>query len=315
MIGGILMKAEVVKGWPRDNAIRILLKDTDSSQVNAIRRALISDVPKLAITRVNITQGVVENDGQIMESVNVLPDEVLAHRLAMIPIPTFTDDNIYFTENCEECMYKADTEKGCQQCQIIYSLNVQGPAPDSEQQTVTVYAEDLTTVSDQKYDILEEHKRIPLTILSKGQYLELYALARMGRGGAHQKWCPVSGVGFRPLQKAVLNKPKKADVLFSLGLKTSDGKDINAKLFGSNKTIDDINHVFDLEKALHQVGPGTGRDADFDDAITMETVEGSYVLSYETDGSYDPKTAFNLAMNELASRFDNITSDLDKAFA
>ena len=89
------MKAEVVKGWPRDNAIRILLKDTDSSQVNAIRRASDFDVPKLAITRVNITQGVVENDGQIMESVTVLPDEVLAHRLAMIPIPTFTDDNIF----------------------------------------------------------------------------------------------------------------------------------------------------------------------------------------------------------------------------
>ena len=170
-------------------------------------------------------------------------------------------------------------------------------------------------MSDQKYEILEEHKRIPITILSKGQYLELYALARLGRGGAHQKWCPVSGIGFRPLQKAVLNKPKKADVLFNLGLKTSDGKDINAKLFGSNKSIDDVNHIFDLERALHQVGPGTGRDADFDDAITMETVEGSYVLSYETDGSYDPKTAFNLAMGELASRFENITSDLDKAFA
>ena len=117
------MKAKVVDGWPRENAIRIILSDTDSAQVNAIRRALISDVPKLAITRVNITQGVVENDGQILESVNVLPDEVLAHRLAMIPIPTFIDDNIYFTESCEECMYKADTEKGCQQCQIIYSLN------------------------------------------------------------------------------------------------------------------------------------------------------------------------------------------------
>ena len=129
MIGGDLMKAKVVDGWPRDNAIRILLTDTDSSQVNAIRRALISDVPKLAISRVNITQGVVENDGQVMESVNVLPDEVLAHRLAMIPIPTFNDDNISFTEDCEECMYKAESEKGCQQCQIIYSLNVQGPAP------------------------------------------------------------------------------------------------------------------------------------------------------------------------------------------
>jgi len=164
------MKAQVVDGWPRGNAIRVLLTDTDASQVNAIRRAMISDVPKLAISRVNFTQGIVEQDGQIIESVNVLPDEVLAHRLAMIPIPTFTDDNISFVEDCEECMYKPESEKGCQQCQIIYSLNVQGPAKDSEEEFVTVYASDLTTVSDQKYDILEEHKRIPLTILSKGQY-------------------------------------------------------------------------------------------------------------------------------------------------
>jgi len=100
-----------------------------------------------------------------------------------------------------------------------------------------------------------------------------------------------------------------------LGLKTSDGKDMNAKLFGSKKTVEDINHVMDLEKALHQVGPGTGRDADFDDAITIESIEGSYVFSFETDGSYDPKTAFNLAMKELSARFDNLTEDIEKAFA
>ena len=159
------------------------------------------------------------------------------------------------------------------------------------------------------------HKRIPLTILSKGQYLELYALARMGRGDSHQKWAPASGIGFRPQQKAVLNKPKKAEVLFSLGLKTTDGKDINAKLFGKNKTVENVNDVLDLEKALHQVGPGTGRDADFADAITMETIEGAYVFSFESDGSYDPKTTFNLAMDELQSRFENLTVDLEKAFA
>jgi len=307
------MKAEIVEGWPQENAIRILLSETDASQVNAIRRALISDVPKLAISRVNITQGVVESEGQILESVNVLPDEVLAHRLAMLPIPTFSDDGVSFVEECEECMFKAESEKGCQQCQIIYSLNVQGPANDSEEEYITVYAGDLTTVSDQKYDILEIHKRIPLTILSKGQYLELYALARMGRGDSHQKWAPVAGVGFRQQQKAVLNKPKKAEVLFNLGLKTSGGKDINAKLFGSKKIVDNINDTIDIEKALHQVGAGTGRDADFDNAITMEIVEGSYVFSYESDGSYDPKTVFNLAMDELQSRFENITVELEKA--
>ena len=90
------MKAEIVEGWPKENSIRIALSETDASQVNAIRRALISDVPKLAITRVNISQGVVENDGQILESVNVLPDEMLAHRLAMIPVPTYPEEKLDF---------------------------------------------------------------------------------------------------------------------------------------------------------------------------------------------------------------------------
>lgn len=59
-LGGDIMKAQVVDGWPRGNAIRVLLTDTDASQVNAIRRAMISDVLKLAILRVNFTQGIVE---------------------------------------------------------------------------------------------------------------------------------------------------------------------------------------------------------------------------------------------------------------
>lgn len=80
------MDAKIVDGWPRGNEIRILLTNTDSAQVNAIRRALIADVPKLAIHRVDFSQGVnQDNKGEVLESVNVLPDEILAHRLAMIP--------------------------------------------------------------------------------------------------------------------------------------------------------------------------------------------------------------------------------------
>ena len=52
------MKTEIVEGWPQGHEIRILISETDTSQVNAIRRALIADVPKLAITRVDFSQGV-----------------------------------------------------------------------------------------------------------------------------------------------------------------------------------------------------------------------------------------------------------------
>ena len=83
------MKAKIVDGWPKNNRIRIHITDANASEVNSIRRTILSDVPKMAITKVRFEQGIIEEDGKILESVNVLPDEMLAHRLAMIPIPTY----------------------------------------------------------------------------------------------------------------------------------------------------------------------------------------------------------------------------------
>ena len=310
------MDVQIVDGWPRGNEIRILLTNTDAAQVNAVRRALIADVPKLAIDKVNFTQGVnQDNKGEVFESVNVLPDETIAHRLAMIPIPTYPDEGITFPEDCPNCKDLAEESKGCLTCQVLYHIRKDGPSEDSDEKHRTVYAGDLTNISDQMFDIREEHKKIPITILSKGQFLELYAFATLGRGREHAKWSPVAAVGFRQHNIAKLNKPKKANVLFDLGLTTSDGKPIDAKLFGKDKTMTDINHLMDLEKALHQVGPGTNRDGDFDDAITLEPVEGAYIFSYETDGSLTPEQAFNGAMDELQGRFDNLANEIERAFA
>lgn len=310
------MKTEIVEGWPQGHEIRILISDTDAAQVNAIRRALIADVPKLAITRVDFSQGVTQdNKGEVVESVNVLPDEVLAHRLAMIPIPTNMDEGLVFPDACENCKDVVEKDKGCPMCQVLYTLSARGPSADSEDELRTVYAGDITTISDPVFDIREEHKTIPLTVLSKGQFLEFYAFAVLGRGRDHAKWSPVAAVGFRPQQVAVLKNAKAAETLFGLGLTTTDGTPIDAKLFGKDKKVTNINHVMDLEKALHQVGHGTGREAEFADGIVMETVDNAYVFSYETDGSLDPVTAFNMALDELAGRFDTIKQQLDGALA
>ena len=310
------MKTEIVEGWPQGHEIRILISDTDAAQVNAIRRALIADVPKLAITRVDFSQGVTQdNKGEVVESVNVLPDEVLAHRLAMIPIPTNMDEGLVFPDACENCKDVVEKDKGCPMCQVLYTLSARGPSADSDDELRTVYAGDITTISDPVFDIREEHKTIPLTVLSKGQFLEFYAFAVLGRGRDHAKWSPVAAVGFRPQQVAVLKNAKAAETLFGLGLTTTDGTPIDAKLFGKDKKVTNINHVMDLEKALHQVGPGTGREGDFDDAITMEPVDGAFVFTYETDGSLDPVTAFNMALDELSKRFVNLSEDLASALA
>ena len=220
-----------------------------------------------------------------------------------------------FPDQCQNCMDVVEKDKGCPMCQVLYTLSARGPASDAEEDFKTVYAGEITTISDPVFDIRDEHKQIPLTVLAKGQFLEFYAFAVLGRGRDHAKWSPVAAVGFRPQHVAVLNKPKKASVLFDLGLTTTDGTAIDAKLFGKDKKVTDINHVMDLEKALHQVGPGTGREGDFDDAITLEPVDGAYVFSYETDGSLDPVTAFNMALDELKNRFEGLSDDLASALA
>ena len=310
------MKASIVDGYPQGNKIKILIEDTDASQVNALRRAIMADVPKMAISKVMFTLGVNQdnNRGEIFESVNALPDEVIAHRLAMIPIPTQPDEGMAFPDACENCMDLAEEDKGCPMCQVLYTLNVQGPSADSDEPYRVVRAGDLTNVSDPVFDISEEMQTIPITYLAQGQFLEFIAFATLGRGRDHAKWSAASAVTFQPLYEAELKKPKKASVLFDLDLKTSDGRSIDAKLF-TNKKCSDVSTVLDLEKALHQVGHGTGRDGDFDEAIVLNKVEGSFVFSFETDGSLAPDAVFNLAIEELKSRFTDLGEDLERAFA
>lgn len=308
------MKAEVVDGWPKDNKIRIVLSDTNAAQVNSLRRAILADVPKMAITKVRFEQGVTQdNKGEVIESVNVLPDEVLAHRLAMVPVPTFLEEFV-FPEDDPNNENLPEDQWGSPLSQIIYHLSIRGPNADSDDEVKTVYAGDLNVLGETKLQIKEEHSKIPLTILSKGQYLELYAYATLGRGRDHAKWCPAAAVTFQPRQKAVLAKPKKANTLFDLNLTSRSGRAINSKLF-TNKECTDVDAVLDLERALQQVGYGTGREDAFDNAIVMEDIEGEYVFSFESDGSMPATEIFNRACEELVSRFEKITGEIDIALA
>lgn len=299
------MKASVVDGWPKNNRIRIHITDANASEVNSIRRTILSDVPKMAITKVRFEQGTIEEDGKILESVNVLPDEMLAHRLAMVPIPTYLDEFL-FPQDDPNNANKPEEEWGSPQSEIIYHCSIKGP---SDSETVTVYAGDMNVLGETKLQIKEEHAKIPLTTLSTGQFLEFYAYASLGRGRDHAKWSPAAAVAFEPRMKAVLNDAKKAKVLFDLNLTSKSGKSIDSSLF-KNKVCEDINDVIDLQKAMHQVGYGTGREDAFANAITLEEMAEEFVLTYESDGSLEPAEIFNQACKELAGRFNTIQEDI-----
>jgi len=278
--------------------IKILLKETDRAFVNSIRRTLIADTPKMAIDTVKFVKKTEVEDGEVWETDGPLPDEVIAQRLAMIPIPT-NHGSFHFQDECPECSEMVEEERGCVQCTMLYYCQVKG-----SMEGVWVTAGDLNFLGDPEGFIPEKYRSIPITKLFQGQMIEFSATAVMGRGRDHVKWSPVSGVTFNPRQIGVINTKSRAKILWDLGL------EVKSSDFNKEGKLEDFDKVEKLRKDLNHVGSGTEESREFKDAVVLEDVPNEFVLSFETDGSMDPKTAFEMAVAELSGRFGGIESDL-----
>ncbi len=132
---------EILQNTPEKLVIKL---ETSESLANAIRRSVL-EIPILAIDEVEIFK----ND-------SALYDEVLAHRLALIPLKT-------------EKSVSAKTS-------IDFKLSKTGPC--------TVYAGDLKGPAEILYE------KMPITILGEDAKLELVATAKPGKGIAHAKHIP-----------------------------------------------------------------------------------------------------------------------------
>lgn len=296
-----MVKIEIIE--ERDNHVTVLLKETDRALANALRRTLMSNVPKMAIHRVRFELGTITDSqtGETYESVGAIPDEVIAHRLAMVPIPTFHDE-FCFLEDDPGNEGLPREEWGTPASQIIYHCSARGT---EEGHLVT--AGDLNVLGEEKLQIPEMYRTIPITKLFAGQYLEFYAYAVMGIGTDHAKWNPVSGVSFSSRKVATIAKPKKAKVLWDLDLT------ITSKDFKGGK-LEDVQKVEKLIREMHHVGDGTARIEDFADAIVIDDVDGEYLFSYDTDGSMTARTAFEMACKSLSARFTDISEQFAEDF-
>ena len=291
-----MVKTKIIE--ESDEKIRILLTDTDRAFVNSIRRSLISDTPKMAIDTVRFEMATIEMDDEVWETNGPLPDEMIAQRLAMLPIPT-RHDEFYFQDSCPNCSELVVEDRGCPLCTMLFTCKTFGT---EEGRMVT--AGDMNFLGEDYLSISEKYRSIPITKLFRGQMIEFYATAVMGRGRDHAKWSPVCGITFTPRYVGVINIKTRSKMLWNLNLS------ITAKDFDSNGRLQDLDKVAQLIEDLHHVGAGTEESREFKDAVVVEEVPGEFILSFETDGSITARVAFEKAIEELSGRFGKIEEDL-----
>ena len=158
-----MVKAKVLE--ESGNSVSLQLDGIDRSYANAVRRFCLSEVPAMAI-----------DDVVILENSSVLYDEILAHRLGMVPIKT--DLERYILPEACDC----GSPLGCHRCRVLFVLDAKG-----KEKVSTVYSGDL--VSEDR-EIRPVSETIPLVKLAQGQTVKLEAYARLGRGKEHAKWQP-----------------------------------------------------------------------------------------------------------------------------
>ncbi|MCK4314070.1 DNA-directed RNA polymerase subunit D, partial [Candidatus Bathyarchaeota archaeon] len=63
-----------------DMSLRLLIRGTDVPFINALRRIILAEVPCMAIDEV-----------VMIENSSILQDEIIAHRLGLVPLKTDLD--------------------------------------------------------------------------------------------------------------------------------------------------------------------------------------------------------------------------------
>ncbi len=162
------MEVELIE--KQGNELRFVIKGVSTAFVNSLRRAAIAEVPTMAI-----------EDVVILTNSSVLFDEVIAHRLGLIPLTT-PKEGYVMPRDCE-CQ-----GSGCPKCQARLYLDVKAEYP------TVVYAKDLL------YDdpnVRPVYGDIPIVKLEAGQALVLEAYAQLGLGKDHAKWQPVSACAYK----------------------------------------------------------------------------------------------------------------------
>jgi DNA-directed RNA polymerase II subunit RPB3 len=168
-----------------EDYIKFTLSKTDASIANSLRRAMMAEVPTMAIDKV-----------EFIHNSTVLHDDFIAHRLGMVPL---TSERAGWNTEAigsavQDFQYNRDcTCMGhCPNCTVNFEINVKCMGEERK-----------VTTKDLKPE-LEDDSRcqvacddILLCKLRKGQHLRLKAAAQKGIGKEHAKWSPVCTACFR----------------------------------------------------------------------------------------------------------------------
>lgn len=262
------MNLEVLE--KNDTKLVFVVSGISIEMINAIRRIIISQIPVMAIDEVII----LKNDSPLY-------DEIVAHRLGLIPLKTNLD--IYnLPRDCECGGY------GCALCQVSLTCEI----TNTTNKSMIINSGDLKSNDP---DVIPVHNEIPILKIDKNSKVIIEAYAILGTGKDHAKFSAVSNCAYRFYPVIEFDESKLTDIE-ELNLIV---KMCPEKLFElSNKKLklkDDYWKTCTLCKSCAENSEGK---------IKVSWKDTTYIFTLESDGvlPFDViiKKAFEIFLNKIS---------------
>ena len=236
---------------------RFIIEDANPALLNEIKRVSTNQAPVMAMEDIFYTN-----------NTSALYDEILAHRLGLVPLTTSKEYN-----KKDECKCKG---KGCALCRVKLTLNVKGPK--------SVYASDIKS-KDPK--VKPVYPNMLIIKLLEGHEIELEAHAYLGTGEEHAKWSPCLAY-YQGYPKIEIDK--KVDV--------SVAKVCPKHVFEvKNKKLEVINLIdCNLCKACENESEGL---------IKVSSEEGKFIFSLESWGQLPPEEILKESIKIIKNKIKN----------
>jgi len=235
---------------------------------------MLTECPVLAIEEVII-----------LENTSPLYDEIIAHRLGLIPLKTDLDTyNLRDRCTCEG--------QGCPACEVSLMLD-----KESDKDLMTVYSRELIPDDPKVVPVIGD---VPILKMSKNQRVSIQCIARLGLGKNHARFQPVSTVSYK--YKAIIEIDNSI-VTSDLADEISDQcpKKVFTVKGGKLKVVN--NEACTLCNACTDIDPN---------AVKIIPVESEIIFFIESTGALDPVTILKKSLAIIKEKAINMNTNLDE---
>ncbi len=264
------MEIRVLENNKEKGHLSFILKDSNSVYANTLRRTMMDDVPTMAV-----------EDIEFQKNNSILYDEMIAHRIGLIPLKS--DLKSYNLPS--ECKCEG---KGCNRCQLKLVLK-------ATKGSGVVYASELKSRDPAVKPVYPD---MPIVKLLKGQTLELEATAVLGKGKQHTKWSPCHvWYKYKPTVE-ITGEVKNPEAIIEV----------------------DHNNIFEIKDRKLAVNKDMVLECDLsldfseiDRNVKVSASSTDFVFYVESFGQLSCKEIVNKAIDILDEQLDEFIEELKKA--